>query len=667
MKTLFAAVCLGLLGTTSSGAQDYAPPNAKTPDKVTLDAIGEKTRRLGQALVIMQRQGIHDPVLADVEIYYKAAEWIVRHNEFFTEQSGVWTLSVLDRGMLRATQALRGEAPWLPQTGQAVLRAYRSRIDGSVQPYAVTIPPEYGKDPRLKWRIDVVLHGRDSGICEVKFLYQHSGDRAAAAHPYIQIDIFGRGNNAYRWAGEVDVLEAIDHFVANERMLNRADLLDASRVVLRGFSMGGAGTWHLGLHRPDRWCVIGPGAGFTTTRGYVKDKALPEPLPAYIENCLHIYDAVEYAPNVFNVPVVAYAGESDPQLQAARNIEARLHALKIPMTLLVAPGLKHEFPAEWQNKAESEYANFAGPGKGRPEQRDSVRFTTYTLKYPGCDWVELLGLERHYQRSQVEAQRKDDEYLVKTLNIRALRLGLPPGDASPHAVKIDDQELNVRPGPGGAGQSLFLEKREGRWHGVMPQVLFTDRVRRLQKLSGLQGPIDDAFMDTFLCVRGSGTAWNAAVQKYADADLERFQREWDKYFRGELPVKNDNEVTDEDIAGKHLILFGDPGSNRIMAQVLDRLPLKWSRETVSLGGKTFSAADHVPAVIYPSPLNSNRYVVLNSGHTFHAEDFQGTNALLFPRLGDYAVLKVASPGKDPLAIGVATAGLFDDNWKISEP
>ena len=84
------------------------------------------------------------------------------------------------------------------------------------------------------------------------------------------------------------------------------DWLDPHRVVLRGFSMGGAGTWHLGLHRPDRWAVIGPGAGFTTTHGYVKD--LPEKLPAHIEDCLHIYDAVEYATNAFNVPVVAYAG-----------------------------------------------------------------------------------------------------------------------------------------------------------------------------------------------------------------------------------------------------------------------------------------------------------------------------------------------------------------------
>src|SRR5262249_4734224 len=162
---------------------------------------------------------------------------------------------------------------------------------------------------------------------------------------YIQIDIFGRGNNAYRWAGETDVLEVVDHFVAVERGLGRDRLLDPGRLVLRGFSMGGAGTWHLGLHGPDRWCVLGPGAGFTTTRGYLK--GLPDPLPEYQARCLHIYDAVDYAENAFNVPVVAYAGSEDPQLQAARNVQARLEKTDVRMTLLVAPGLAHSFPPEW--------------------------------------------------------------------------------------------------------------------------------------------------------------------------------------------------------------------------------------------------------------------------------------------------------------------------------
>src|SRR5262249_10040230 len=153
----------------------------------------------------------------------------------------------------------------------------------------------YGKDTRKKWRLDVVLHGRDASLTEVKFLHAHTGDKPAPAHDFIQLDIYGRGNNAYRWAGETDVFEAIDAFLAGERLLGREQLLDPKRVVLRGFSMGGAGTWHLGLHTPDRWCVLGPGAGFTTTHGYLKN--LPDKLPDYIEKCLRIYDAVDYAEN----------------------------------------------------------------------------------------------------------------------------------------------------------------------------------------------------------------------------------------------------------------------------------------------------------------------------------------------------------------------------------
>ena len=94
--------------------------------------------------------------------------------------------------------------------------------------------------------------------------------------------------------------------VAVEQLLGLAALIDQNRFVLRGFSMGGAGTWHLGLQPLATWCVIGPGAGFTTSHGY--RITLPDKLPPYQEACLSIYDAVDYAENAFDVPVVAYAG-----------------------------------------------------------------------------------------------------------------------------------------------------------------------------------------------------------------------------------------------------------------------------------------------------------------------------------------------------------------------
>ena len=39
---------------------------------------------------------------------------------------------------------------------------------------------------------------------------------------------------------------------------------------------------------------------------------------------------------------------------------------------------------------------------------------------------------------------------------------------------------------------------------------------------------------------------------------------------------------------------------------------------MTLGGETYTAADHVPVLIAPNPVNPLRYVVINSGHTFGA-------------------------------------------------
>ena len=94
------------------------------------------------------------------------------------------------------------------------------------------------------------------------------------------------------------------------------------------------------------------------------------------------------------------------------------------------------------------------------------------------------------------------------------------------------------------------------------------------------------------------------------------------------------------------------------------LPLQWTAQEIAFDGKKYDAATHVPALIYPSPLSIDHYVVLNSGHTFHEPDYEKTNALLYPRLGDYAILKRVPTEKDKLATEVVQAGVFDDAWRV---
>jgi dienelactone hydrolase len=642
-------------------AQDYSPPPANVPDDAAVKTIQGKMAKLEQNLMVLRRQGVRDHYLVDIEVYLRAAEKILKHNEFFHKDSVKWTNAALDRGLLRASLLGMGSAPWIEAPPQTVARGFRSRIDGTVQPYAVTYPVNFNKVPGKKWRVDVVLHGRDNSLTEVKFLNAHSGNTPTPPEQdFVKVEVYGRGNNAYRWAGETDVFEVIDQFIYTERFFSRDRVADPNRVVLRGFSMGGAGTWHLGLHWPDRWVCIGPGAGFTTTHGYAR---LPAKLPPYQEACLTIYDAVDYALNAFDVPVVAYSGSKDPQKAAADNIERELKKLGIPMTHLIAPGLEHRFPPEWFKKANEYYSKYAD--QGRAEYPDTVNFVTYTLKYPTCDWVAILGLDRHYEKAHVLATRHDTGFLVKTQNIRALHLTMPLGVNTPQHIDIDGQKVVARPFANSAGTyHVYLQKKGGAWRTTLAQRLIAERQQRPQKALGTTGPIDDAFADSFLCVRGTGKPWHEATQKAADDRLERFAHDWSKYWRGTLPVKDDTEVSADDLATKNLVLFGDPASNSLLATALDGLPLTWTKDEIRMNGKAYPAAGHLPVLIYPSPLNPLKYVVLNTGTTIPTADYTKTNALFFPRLGDYAMLRVDPALRDPHGAEVLDAGLFNEYWQF---
>jgi len=78
---------------------------------------------------------------------------------------------------------------------------------------------------------------------------------------------------------------------------------------------------------------------------------------------------------------------------------------------------------------------------------------------------------------------------------------------------------------------------------------------------------------------------------------------------------------------------------------------------VIVEAKTFSAREYFPALIYPNPLNSHRYIVLNSGITIDEPKYRADYSLL--RWGDFAVLQF-----QPQPI-VALAGLFDESWRLA--
>jgi hypothetical protein len=93
------------------------------------------------------------------------------------------------------------------------------------------------------------------------------------------------------------------------------------------------------------------------------------------------------------------------------------------------------------------------------------------------------------------------------------------------------------------------------------------------------------------------------------------------------------------------------------------LPVRWEGDQLKLGAASCTVKQCVPIMIFPNPLNSKRYVVLNSGPTLRGEA-NGTNSLQTPKLPDWALIDLSEapsfqrPGK------IVAAGFFDEEWKV---
>ena len=155
---------------------------------------------------------------------------------------------------------------------------------------------------------------------------------------------------------------------------------------------------------------------------------------------------------------------------------------------------------------------------------DHIRFLTYTTRYNRDYWVTLDGLEKHYERAEVDAKRSDDRarYDITTKNLSRLVLR---ADRPRHARSTSTaRSCASSPRP-----RWLSRNRMG--HGNRR----ASREKGLRKKHGLQGPIDDAFLEPFLVVRPTGTPWNAAANDQALRMLQRFDRQYSLAYRGSHP------------------------------------------------------------------------------------------------------------------------------------
>jgi hypothetical protein len=627
------------------------PPANPRPSAEERKELAVGLEKLGKEIESLKAELKDRPklleLMPDVEIFHKAVRFPLEYGEICEFSKA---RRALETGMKRAGLLREGKTPWVSEGG---VRGYRSYIDGSVQPYLLAVPRNYHPAAATQYRVDIFLHGRDEKLTDLNFI---SGKAPAAAAEHFVVHPYGRYCTANKFAGEKELFEVLTSMKGQYP-------IDENRIVLTGFSMGGAAAWHFAAHYPDRWVAASPGAGFAETRLYQRlVREGPGAPPWYEQRLWNLYDATEYAGNIFNLPLIEYHGELDKQKQAGDVMEAAMAAEGLKLNRIEGPKTAHKYEEKAKAELDRRLDEFAK--RGRNEVPTEVRFTTYTLRYHRVFWIRLEGLEQHWKRADVVAKLINTSGIeAKTSNVTALMFrfdeGKPFSAGSRPSITIDGQKLEAPPVPD-RRWAVTLSKSAGKW-----QISTEDLNQKLRKRPGLTGPIDDAFMDRFLFVAPTGKGINPQFDKWVIAELVRAQDQWRGLFRGEVRIKKDTELTEDDIENHHLVLWGDPSSNKVLGMIADRLPITWNNQRIKVGEKSFDSSHHAPVMVYPNPLNPSRYIVINSGHTFR-EDHNRSNSLQVPKLPDYAVIDLNTPADGKAPGKVVEAGFFDEEWQLGK-
>lgn len=671
-RAMFFTLCLGLLplppahadgpaDNVANAVRPIPPRGIAMPEPVRIElqqAADEFLQAIRKADV--RTGGLPDNLLPDVLVLHKAVDWALRFNEFYDPKEFGAARELLGLGHSRLQQLINRKPAWLTDRG-LVVRAYRSAIDQSIQPFGLIVPESYRPGDGKKYRLDVWCHGRGEKLTELAFLNDRRknigtykpGPETFVLHPY------GRYCNANKFAGEVDLFEAL-------KRVKQDYPIDDDRIVMRGFSMGGAAAWQFAVHFAGEWVAAAPGAGFSETADFLKVFQKEVVQPTWYEQKLwRWYDCTNYAGNLLQCPTIAYSGEKDPQMQAALVMEKAMAGEGLKLLHLIGPGMGHQYHPQVSQELNRRIDAIAAIGREPMPRR--LRFTTYTLRYPTMRWLTVEGLQRHWERADVEAELIGSDMLqVRASNVSQLSFAMPPGQCPftadrPVKVRTDQQTLDGGRVLSDRSWSLTIhrEKDSDPWKiGPLPDV-----PNSLRKRVGLTGPIDDAFMDRFLVVSPTGKPFHPATGRWVDSELGRLGSQWRSQYRGDLPLKKDSDVSEADIAQANLILWGDPSSNRVLARLIDRLPIRWVPDRLTIGSVSFPAAATMPVMIYPNPLNPGKYVVLNSGFTWREYDALN-NARQVPKLPDWAAIDLSTPPDSRWPGRVVAAGFFDERWNV---
>jgi hypothetical protein len=426
----------------------------------------------------------------------------------------------------------------------------------------------------------------------------------------LQIGPYGRGSVWYTGIGERDVFECIE-------MARKLFSVDRDRLYLCGFSMGGMGTFDLGFKYPDVWAACVPVCGRCNSLDLV-------------ENARHL-------------PFWINTGNKDIMIPPKYSKAAYDKAKQLGFSewkYTEYENMGHDFSINWKEVEEWLLTKKRTANPGR------ISFHTKDIRFNRAYWLEITEINRYGKIARMDAEIDGQQIDIKTENV------------SNYILRLNDTFINV-------AQRIQIVENDvkifedflGKDSCFVKTSTDTDAVF---KRPGLSGPLWDIYSSSYLLVYGTNSKDRSLIKAAKECAESFSSPAW--MSRGNFKIVPDKEVLEEDIAQNNIVLFGNSETNAVLSRISDKLPIQANGSNVLVRNMKYSGDNIGYVLIYPNPLNQEKYVAVFSGNTATAVncfDKIWPRFLSVPRDVDYGVFEIDSSND---SVRWREKGVFGTNW-----
>jgi len=584
---------------------------------------------------------------------------------------GTWAIELKLRQKAQGSQGR--DEPWetldtstitvrTRQTGQTHKRTFKSAIDGSVQYYAVVPALRRAADSKVS-RPGLVLTLHGAGVEAI--------GQAQAYAPKPGLHIVAPTNRrpyGFDWEdwGRLDAMEVLD-------LTERALGTDPRRTYLTGHSMGGHGTWHLGVNLPDRFAAVAPSAGWISMWSYAGARRVEsqDPVDRLLARASAASDTLTLVRNLSQLGVYVLHGDADDNVPVgqARQMRKVLGEFHPDFAYHEQPGAGH-----WWGSACVDWPPLFAfleartiPAVGTVRQVDFV--TASPSISARAHWVTVEEQIRAFAPSTVhlafDLPRLRFRGTTENVGRLVIDVGRALGDQKtegPFAVEVDGQtiaNLSVST-TSRSGRTIRLVRSGGTWSASQSEV------PPARKSPSRQGPFKEAFRNRFLFVIGTkGTqeenAWGLAKARF---DAEAF------WYRGNgsVDVIPDTVFLDprrvDEYRERNVIVYGHAECNAAWQSLLGESPVQVQRGGVRIGQRTATGDGLACLFVRPRPGSDGSSVGVVSGSGLAGLRLTDRLPYFSSGVAYPDCLLVDAKSLREGAAGVLAAGYFGGDWSV---